>query len=385
MAKPCGVGLQITSAQPYVVQMLHEGRSAHRSGLIKPGDVLAAIDGLPTRSMSIVDITSRMLGTPGSFVRLSIFRGAQQMEIWLMRQAVKLTPLQAQQQRDFQSQQELGKRRVEQQSSRMTERSFAMSQMSFVSIDENEHASLGGERSYDPTSISKQFSVYSEVSFDPESSKFAAAVESERSFDPDRYLKQLSYLSEKSFDPEMLVTKLSGERSYDPDIDRESLYSQASFDPDRMGFMSEKSFDPESEAFRQMSITRSRVAAIATSSLTFARKSFDPESAMEASQSCSVLPVQNTKREKSFDPDNFDVFPENSEMSFDPDLLSFPNKSFTSSLAESSYDPEESDERNGRKENSKSFDPEESHWNEGRKRLECRGRCEGKSENSKGS
>eukprot|EP00960_Hanusia_phi_P074449 768245-Hanusia_phi.AAC.6 len=28
------------------------GRSAHRSGLIKPGDVLAAIDGLPTKSMA---------------------------------------------------------------------------------------------------------------------------------------------------------------------------------------------------------------------------------------------------------------------------------------------------------------------------------------------
>lgn len=41
----CGVGINISREAPFTVQLLHEGRSAHRSGLIKPGDVIVSIAG----------------------------------------------------------------------------------------------------------------------------------------------------------------------------------------------------------------------------------------------------------------------------------------------------------------------------------------------------
>ena len=41
----CGVGINISRETPFTVQLLHEGRSAHRSGLIKPGDVIVSIAG----------------------------------------------------------------------------------------------------------------------------------------------------------------------------------------------------------------------------------------------------------------------------------------------------------------------------------------------------
>jgi hypothetical protein len=334
-AKACGVGMNITSDQPFTVQLMHEGRSAHRcalhaslsllaspavdglrasrwnvctaphapvpsvvtgtacvclfvcvcmtardcagwvcsSGIIKPGDVIAMIDGVPLAGETVAKLTQLMLGAPGSLVELTLYRGAQTIVVWLIRSPSKLTPLQVNQQREAQN---AGKNRsggkggvMRERSamSRMTENSFLVSQSSYASIDDNEYRELGGEQSWDPDALASQPSlVASEASFDPERVVFNQM--SEKSFDPEAMQDERDLMSERSFDPEMLVQM--SEKSFDPesfDADAHSMASEKSFDPEMMGFMSEKSFDPEAqEALNQMS-------GLSLSS----QKSFDPE------------------------------------------------------------------------------------------------------------
>jgi hypothetical protein len=208
-----------------------------------------------------------MLGPPGSFVEITLHRGAQTIHVRLIRSPSKLTPLEVNKQREEQKASKSkakGVHRDRSTVSRMTETSFLVSQSSYASIEDDEYRELGGEQSWDPDALAAQPStVASEVSFDPE--RVLVNEMSEKSFDPEERPAEGSLMSERSFDPELLVQM--SEKSFDPetvDLDARSLSSQKSFDPEMMGFMSEKSFDPEAdEALRQMSLA--------------SQKSFDPE------------------------------------------------------------------------------------------------------------
>ena len=239
--------------------------------MIKPGDVIAMIDGVPLAGETVAKLTQLMLGPPGSVVEITLHRGAQTVLVWLIRSPSKLTPLEVNKQREAQNggkTKGTGKSVFRDRStvSRMTETSFLVSQSSYASIDDDNYRELGGEQSWDPEAFAAQASsVASEVSFDPE--RIVVNEMSEKSFDPERAADACSeaLMSERSFDPELLVQM--SEKSFDPeafDPDARSLSSQQSFDPEMMGFMSEKSFDPESaDALRQASL--------------MSQKSFDPE------------------------------------------------------------------------------------------------------------
>ena len=118
----CGVGINISREAPFTVQLLHEGRSAHRSGLIKPGDVIVSIAGeslqvvasplSPRRGFvirassaitphltfyaaaqgkSVDQLTGLMLGAPSSPVELGLSRGSVLLRVWLLRSPSKLS------------------------------------------------------------------------------------------------------------------------------------------------------------------------------------------------------------------------------------------------------------------------------------------------------
>ncbi len=208
-----------------------------------------------------------MLGPPGSFVEITLHRGAQTVHVRLIRSPSKLTPLEVNKQREEQKasvSKPKGVHRDRSTVSRMTETSFLVSQSSYASIEDDEYRELGGEQSWDPDALAAQPStVASEVSFDPE--RVLVNEMSEKSWDPEGGAEARSHMSERSFDPELLVQM--SEKSFDPetvDLDARSLASQKSFDPEMMGFMSEKSLDPEAEeSLRQRSLA--------------SQKSFDPE------------------------------------------------------------------------------------------------------------
>ena len=227
------------------------------------------IDGVPLAGETVAKLTQLMLGPPGTFVDLTLHRGAQTLAVSLIRSPSKLTPLQVNQQREANTtKRSAGTRgsviRERSTVSRMTENSYVVSQSSLASIDDHEYRELGGEQSWDPDAVAAQPStVASEASFDPERVIFNQM--SEKSFDPEAMEDMRDLVSERSFDPEMLVQM--SEKSFDPegfDPDTLSMASEKSFDPEMMGFMSEKSFDPEAEdGLRQASL--------------LSQKSFDPE------------------------------------------------------------------------------------------------------------
>jgi hypothetical protein len=271
--------MNITSDLPFTVQLMHEGRSAHRSGIIKCGDVIAMIDGVPLAGETVARLTQLMLGPPGTFVQLTLYRGAQTIVVSLIRSPSKLTPLQVNQQRESQNglkatfftpwrRSATGADNrgggVEREKSRMTENSFLCNQNSYASIDENECRELGGEDSWDALALAPQASIVgSEASFDPERGALFSQL-SEKSFDPEALEYSGNLMSERSFDPELLVQM--SEKSFDPEVmgvDGRSICSEKSFDPEMIGFMSEKSFDPEcQDALRQLSLHSQQVLSL---------------------------------------------------------------------------------------------------------------------------
>jgi len=60
----CGVGMNISREAPFTVQLLHEGRSAHRSGLIKIGDVIVSISGESLRVAPLPEPSSPIIRVP---------------------------------------------------------------------------------------------------------------------------------------------------------------------------------------------------------------------------------------------------------------------------------------------------------------------------------
>ena len=87
-----GIGLEVTTrnSQPMVVGSI-EGGPAERAG-VKPGDVVAAIDGAPTLGMTLAEVVRRMRGSPGSKVRLALARpgAAAAVELEVEREQVRI-------------------------------------------------------------------------------------------------------------------------------------------------------------------------------------------------------------------------------------------------------------------------------------------------------
>ncbi|KAJ1470933.1 hypothetical protein T484DRAFT_1845960 [Baffinella frigidus] len=383
----CGVGINISREAPFTVQLLHEGRSAHRSGLIKPGDVIVSIAGESLQGKSVDQLTGLMLGPPSSPVELGLSRGSVLLRVWLLRSPSKLTQVEVQKQRDLQSKrggvsQQSSRSSVHRQASRMTDTSYLMSQASIGSLGEEasigssgeesyrasigslgeeSYRELGNEQSFDPDRLHLEASIMSQYSFHG-----GGGAESEKSFDPDAMYgeRSLAMISEKSFDPEMLVTNLCAQDSFDPD--RDGVYpeaSDASFDPDRMGFLvspakvcqeaSDASFDPDRMGFLVQEESFDPEREEQRRSLVFSvssEMSFDPERLYLERSGVSL-------GEKSYDPENdARVYPENSDMSFDPERLHYEDSRYTIA-SQNSFDPERSQ---ASMHSEQSFDPEQA-------------------------
>ena len=351
---------------------MHEGRSAHRSGIIKPGDVLAEIDGVALAGGTVAKLTQLMLGPPGSFVQLTLHRGAQTVLVWLIRSPSKLTPLQVNQQRERQVQATAKTRGAAKGSlarersavSRLTEASYLVSQSSFASIDDDQPRELGGEQSWDPDTMATQVSmVMSEASFDPER-LVMDELRVEQSFDPERAMHDGPDLtSERSFDPEMLVQM--SEKSFDPE--RMSMISEKSFDPDRMGFMSEqsmshmsqKSFDPEAMRSQHLSepsfdpeflhFEESRLSVTSGRSFDADHLHSEP-SRLSLSRVLATLPEASSTQDKDCGQSS-----QTSDDSFDPESAAHGSQS---GLPEQSFDAEADGNRPSSASSERSFDPE---------------------------
>ena len=72
----CGVGLRISETPPLRIAGCAVGGPAHRGGDIRPGDLLLAVDGVPTRGMSPTLVRRRIAGPAGTRVALQLARAA---------------------------------------------------------------------------------------------------------------------------------------------------------------------------------------------------------------------------------------------------------------------------------------------------------------------
>lgn len=91
---PGDVGLDLTRQYYLRVLATREGSPAARAGL-QPGDFVRAIDGKPTRDLSVYDGTRLLHGAPGSKVSLLVIRGnaADPHVVELVREPAKTLPL----------------------------------------------------------------------------------------------------------------------------------------------------------------------------------------------------------------------------------------------------------------------------------------------------
>ena len=83
------VGLDVTRRYYLQVIAVRDGSPAAEAG-IAPGDYVRAIDGDPTRLLSVVDGEQRLRGEPGTTVTLSLIRGSTQepYDIELVRESL---------------------------------------------------------------------------------------------------------------------------------------------------------------------------------------------------------------------------------------------------------------------------------------------------------
>ncbi len=70
----CGVGLRITDAAPYRVRGCLAGGAAHKTGEIRPGDVLLSVDGVQVGGLPIGEVRSLIVGRAGSTVEMQLQR-----------------------------------------------------------------------------------------------------------------------------------------------------------------------------------------------------------------------------------------------------------------------------------------------------------------------
>ncbi len=81
-----GVVLSFDRPQPRVIQVF-DGSPADQAG-IQPGDVILAIDGIPTDQMDPQEVVQRLRGAPGTAVRLRVGRRAQIWEVTIVRAVI---------------------------------------------------------------------------------------------------------------------------------------------------------------------------------------------------------------------------------------------------------------------------------------------------------
>ena len=70
----CGVGVRVSETAPFRIAGCAVGGPAHRGGDIRPGDLLLAVDGVPTRGLSPTSVRRRIAGPPGTYVSLQLAR-----------------------------------------------------------------------------------------------------------------------------------------------------------------------------------------------------------------------------------------------------------------------------------------------------------------------
>jgi carboxyl-terminal processing protease len=91
-----GLGLEITldGGKPKVVSPIDDTPAA-RAGL-QAGDLILGVDGVPSEGLSLDKVVSRMRGEPGTTVRLTIGRAAQNaFDVTLTRATIQVNPVKA--------------------------------------------------------------------------------------------------------------------------------------------------------------------------------------------------------------------------------------------------------------------------------------------------
>jgi carboxyl-terminal processing protease len=76
-AKPAAGDVGLVLSRQYYLQVIapRDNSPAHKAG-IRAGDYIRAIDGQPTREMSVVEGARRLRGEPGSSVKVTVIRGS---------------------------------------------------------------------------------------------------------------------------------------------------------------------------------------------------------------------------------------------------------------------------------------------------------------------
>ena len=90
-----GIGITVLPAPGGLLVRRTSVGSVHVEG-VRPGDTILAVDGASTARLTYHEAVGRILGVPGTFVRLRIRRGQHSLEVRLMRQQFKIKPVHAQ-------------------------------------------------------------------------------------------------------------------------------------------------------------------------------------------------------------------------------------------------------------------------------------------------
>jgi carboxyl-terminal processing protease len=89
-----GVGITVLPAPGGLLVRRTSVGSVHVTG-IRPGDTILAVDGASTARLSYHEAVGRILGVPGTTVRLRVRRGQHTLEVKLMRQQFRVHPVHA--------------------------------------------------------------------------------------------------------------------------------------------------------------------------------------------------------------------------------------------------------------------------------------------------
>lgn len=87
-----GIGLYISKKESYLTVIAPiEGTPAYRAG-IKAGDLIVEIDGQPTRDLTVIEAATKLRGTPGTEVTISILREGKKdlLKFTLKREIIKI-------------------------------------------------------------------------------------------------------------------------------------------------------------------------------------------------------------------------------------------------------------------------------------------------------
>ena len=93
-----GLELRIEGELPVVVSVIESG-PAQKIGM-KAGDMLASIDGVPTRGVALKDIVKRLRGTVGSAISLRIVRASESLDLEMQRDLIRIESVKSESLRD---------------------------------------------------------------------------------------------------------------------------------------------------------------------------------------------------------------------------------------------------------------------------------------------